>query len=491
MKILFVTSEVFPLIKTGGLGDVAYALPAALSAKGEDVRVIVPAYPQVLDLVYSRAAGHEHDKNSGLSIGDPFGVGEVHLFESVLPDTNVPVILVDCPALYARPGNPYTQHNGEDWPDNDLRFALLAWAAAKCATRGNITGWFPDVVHANDWQAGLTAAYLHYWSGHADRPKMIFTIHNIQFQGLFDPSVLPKIGLPKEAFAIDGLEYYGQVSYLKAGIFYSDVVTTVSPTYAKEILTPEYGMGMEGLLQKRSKNLKGLINGIDHKLWSSETDPWLEHPYGRKKLSPKQLNKAHIQRELHLPEDKDALLFSMVTRLTEQKGVDLLIEILPQLIEMNAQVAILGTGDEEMEKTLRTLSDTHENIAVRIGYFEALAHQIIAGSDVFLMPSRFEPCGLTQMYALRYGTLPLVRQSGGLADTVIDLDQNDEGTGFVFEAVDSGALLQAVQRAMDLFQDKKAWKKAQRRAMAMDFGWESASNAYKTLYSELVDDYSD
>lgn len=491
MKILFVASEVFPLIKTGGLGDVASALPAALAAKGEDIRIIMPAYPQVLDLVYSLTAGHEHDKNSGISLGDPFGVGEVHLFETTLPDTNVPLMLIDCPELYARPGNPYLQHTGEDWPDNHLRFALLGWAAAKCATRGNVTGWVPDIVHANDWQAGLTAAYLHYWSGHAPRPKTVFTIHNIQYQGLFPSHILPEIGMPGEAFTIDGLEYWDQVSFLKAGISFSDAVTTVSPTYAQEIKSPAYGMGMEGLLEERAIKLYGILNGIDTRVWDPETDHWIDHHYDRRKLSPKKLNKEAIQRELHLPVKKSAPLLSMVTRLTDQKGVDMLVDILPELARRGAQVLVLGAGDEVWEKALRTLADDFENIAVRIGYFESLAHRIIAGSDMFLMPSRFEPCGLTQMYALRYGTLPIVRRTGGLADTVVDMGPDDkgwdgQGTGFVFEDATPAALLEAVLRALELYKDKKEWSKAQRRAMSRDFGWDSASEVYKSLYTNLV-----
>lgn len=488
MKILFVASEVYPLIKTGGLGDVAGALPVALHGLGEDVRVIMPAYPQVIDAVYSSYMSHADDPHPGLSLGDPFGVGEVRLYEATLPDTDVPLWLVDCPALYARTGNPYLQDNGEDWPDNHLRFALLAWAAAKCATRGNVTGWFPDVVHCNDWQSGLTPAYLHFWAGEAVRPRTVFTIHNLQYQGLFDPDILPQIGLPHEAFAIDGLEFYGQASFLKAGLYYSDTVTTVSPTYAKEIQTPEFGVGMDGLLAARSERLRGILNGIDKNVWNPETDPWLGHHYSRRKITPKDLNKADLQREMHLPVKKSAPLFGVVTRLTEQKGIDMIIDILPDILESGAQVVVLGTGEAKWESALKALDQEYDNLKVRIGYYEGLAHQITAGSDIFLMPSRFEPCGLTQMYALRYGSLPLVRHTGGLADTVIDCGEDGEGTGFVFGPTDSKVLLATAKRAMRLYGRKTDWRKAQRKAMGQDFGWDSASVVYKNLYKSMIED---
>lgn len=476
MKILFVTAEAYPLLKTGGLGDVSGALPAALAKAGDDVRVMMPAYPQAVAMA--------HNKRDGANLGDPLGTGEVRLIEADMPGGGAPVWLVDCPALFARDGNPYVGPDGKDWPDNHLRFALLSRVAAMVAMPGNVTGWTPDVVHANDWQTGLIPAYLHYWGGR--RARTLFTVHNLQYQGLFPATVLGQLGLPREALSIDGLEFHGNVSFLKAGLFYSDALSTVSPTYAQEIQTKELGCGMDGLLRLRAGALSGLLNGIDSDDWNPATDDKIPHPYSAGRLAGKAKNKAQLQRDMGLPVDPSAPLFGMVSRLTGQKGIDMVVEAAPKLVAQGAQLAILGSGDKAWETALSQLAATTPGIRVSIGYDEDLAHRVIAGSDVFLMPSRFEPCGLTQMYALRYGTLPLVRNTGGLADTVVDVADDKRGTGFVFDAPTAAAMMAAAQRALDLYATPKTWKAVQVRAMKRDFGWETAAQSYKSLYSALV-----
>ncbi|MCW8862747.1 MAG: glycogen synthase GlgA [Rhodospirillales bacterium] len=475
MKILFATSEAYPLLKTGGLGDVAGALPTALAKGDDDVRIIMPAYPQALNAV--------EGKRDGPGLGDPLGAGEARLIEARMPGSGVPVWLVDCPALFDRPGNPYVGPDGRDWPDNHLRFAMLSRAAAMLSMPGNASGWTPDVVHANDWQTGLIPAYLHYWGGR--RARTVFTVHNLQYQGLFPATVLGELGLPPESYSIEGLEFHGQVSFLKAGLFYSDALTTVSPTYAREIQTSEYGCGMEGLLRLRAGALTGVLNGIDTDDWNPEKDSRIPKPYSATRLAGKTTAKALLQREMGLPEDPGAPLFGMVSRLTSQKGIDFVVEVAPKLVARGAQVAILGSGDKVWEDALRKLAVSSPGVSVSIGYDESLAHRIIAGADIFMMPSRFEPCGLTQMYALRYGTLPLVHHTGGLADTVEDVG-GGRGTGFVFNKPESTAVAAAAFRALKLYDDKKAWKETQARAMSRNSGWEMAAQSYKELYTTLV-----
>jgi len=476
MKILFVTSEAYPLMKTGGLADVSGALPAALARAGDDVRMLMPGYPQALDVA--------ENKRPGANLGDPLGCGEVRLIEAQMPGSGVKVWLVDCPALYKRDGNPYVGADGKDWPDNPLRFAMLARVAAMISMPGNAIRWTPDVVHANDWQTGLVPAYLHYWGGrHA---RTVFTVHNLQYQGIFPASRLDALGLPREAHAIDGLEFHHDISFLKAGLYYSDALTTVSPTYAGEIQTREHGCGMDGLLRLRAKALSGVLNGIDMADWNPAADSRLSHAYSAERPAGKAKVKAQMQSEMGVAVEPAAPVFGMVSRLTAQKGVDLVLEIAPSLAARGAQLVILGSGDKAWETALTQLGKAHPNISVTIGYDEEMAHRVIAGSDVFLMPSRFEPCGLTQMYALRYGTLPLVRRTGGLADTVVDVAIAGKGTGFVFDKPEAKALATATDRALGLYADTAAWKKVLVRAMKRDFGWETAAQSYRNLYSELV-----
>lgn len=483
MRVLFAASEAFPLIKTGGLADVAGALPVALARRGVDIRLMLPAYPAVRD-----TAERQRD---GLRLGNLLGAGETRLIEAEMPGSRLGLLLVDNPALYDRPGGPYQQPSGPDWPDNHLRFAVLALAAARVAAGGASRTWRPDIVHAHDWQTGLVAAYLAF----ADVPavRSVFTIHNMRYQGVFAPQLLEAIGLPAPALAIDGIEFHGQISYLKAGIAYSDRITTVSPTYAREIQTADGGFGLDGLLRHRAASLTGILNGIDEEHWSPQSDSYLDHRFDAASLPLKAANKEALQRELGLPVEPDAPLFGMVTRLTEQKGIDMVMGALPALIERGAQLAVLGSGDAQWEQALTAAQRDLPRVAVRLGYDERVSHRIIAGSDLFLMPSRFEPCGLTQMYAMRYGTLPVVRRTGGLADTVREAaplagaDDESAGTGFLLDGVQPADLVEAVDRALKLYSDQASWRRAQLRAMYQDFSWARAADAYGDIYTGLTE----
>ena len=476
MKILFATSEAYPLVKTGGLADVAGALPFALADLGLDMRIIMPAYPQALEKIGTRG--------KSVSLGDPFASGAMELIETTMPDSEMKLLLLDCPSLFDRPGGPYQGADGADWPDNDMRFAALSHAAAALAAPDNPLGWQPDLIHANDWQTGLIPAYLEF-HGHRD-VKSVFTIHNLQYQGRFSRDILDRAGIPHSAFSPEGLEFYGDACYLKSGIFYADHITTVSRTYAREIQTHQFGWGMEGILQARSERLSGIVNGIDTDVWSPGSDPFIPRNYTARSLNRKAENKAALQAEMGLPEEAQAPLFGVVSRLAEQKGIDLILEIIPDILAMGGQLAILGTGDAHWESALRQQGEQNPRISAAITYREDLSHRIIAASDMFLMPSRFEPCGLTQLYALGYGTAPIVRRTGGLADTVIDATRDKTGTGFVFDDASAGALRDAVMRAVDLYKDTANWQKMQRRAMKQDFSWTRSAKDYIKLYSSLV-----
>ena len=478
LRILFAASEAYPLVKTGGLADVAAALPAALNDIGVETRLLLPAYPEAMDAA--------RDVDRAAELGPLLGGHSVTLFSARMPDTDLPLLLLDCPPLFARRGNPYTDAAGNDWPDNHLRFATLSLAAARIASGTSGLDWRADVLHANDWQTGLAPAYLRM-SG-APNTRSVFTIHNMRYQGLFPAGVLAELELPRHAFGLEGLEFHGHVSMLKAGLAFCDRITTVSPTYAGEIRLPEFGYGMEGLLTARAHDLSGVLNGIDERAWNPATDPHIPAPYNDGDLSGKAACKTALQRDLELDEDTGAPLISMVTRLTAQKGVDLVIDILGALAERGIQVAILGAGDAGYEHHLRTLPVPPGRIATRIGYDETLAHRLIAGADMFLMPSRFEPCGLTQMYAMRYGTLPIARRTGGLADKNRDISTSDPtaGTGFLFDASTPDSLLDAVLRAVRLRADETAWRLAQRRAMQQDFSWSRAAEAYRGIYGRLA-----
>jgi len=477
MKVLFVVSEIYPIVKTGGLGDVAGALPIALAELGVDVRVMVPAYPAMLDAV--------EGLGEPVSLGDPLGGGETRLLLGRLPQSGIAVWLVHNPALFDRAAGPYLDPVGRDWHDNHLRFAVLARAAAMACDAGAILGWCPDVMHAHDWHAGLAPAYLHLRAGR--RPASVLTIHNLAFQGNFPAAVLGQVGLPPECFSMDGVEFHNQVSFLKAGIRYSDRVTTVSPTYAREILTPAMGCGFDGILRQRSGDLRGILNGIDYRVWDPAADPFIARAYDAGRLARKAANKAAVAERLGLAEKPTAPLIGVVSRLTDQKGVDLILGALPSLLAMGVRLAVVGTGDAPLEQGFRDAATAYPGrVGVWIGYDEPLAHLVQAGCDLLLVPSRFEPCGLTQLVALRYGTVPVVRRTGGLADTVIDASREDEGTGFAFEAATPLGLSGAVSRALAAYRKRTAWKALQRRAMAQDFSWVRAARDYLALYGELA-----
>ncbi|MDR0480998.1 MAG: glycogen synthase GlgA, partial [Gallionellaceae bacterium] len=408
MRILFATSEITPLIKTGGLADVSAALPAALRRLGADVRVLLPAYPQVL-----RALPHMREATALALPGFP----SARLLESALPD-GVPLWLVDCPDLYQRSGGPYIDEHGQDWHDNARRFGLLSKVAAVLGSANSPLSWHPDIVNCNDWQTGLTPAYLHF----AERPApCVMAIHNLAFQGVFPAYTTAELGLPPESFQMEGVEYYGQLSFLKAGVYYANYITTVSPSYAEEIQTSALGFGMQGLLMDRRDRLSGIVNGVDYDEWNSATDPALPLHYDRDTLDNKSASKLELQRHMGLTADIDIPLFGLVSRFTHQKGLDMVLDIAPRLVELPAQLALLGSGSPAMQDAAMELAQRyHGRIGVRIGFDEPLSHLIEAGSDVFLMPSRFEPCGLNQMYSQRYGTPPIVHATGGLKDTVTD-----------------------------------------------------------------------
>ncbi|OHC73804.1 MAG: starch synthase [Rhodospirillales bacterium RIFCSPLOWO2_12_FULL_58_28] len=477
MRILFAVAEAYPLVKTGGLADVASGLPAALAALGNDVRIILPAYPEAL--------AKADAKGASAPLGDPLGAGETGLLPCRMPDSGVPALLVDCPALFDRPGSLYQDAKGHVWPDNHLRFALLSKAAAMVASGGAVDGWRPDVLHANDWHTGLIPLYLKRWDG--ARTPSVFTIHNLHYQGLFERAVLQSIGLSSDLFSIDGVEYHGKVSFMKAGLQFSDRITTVSPAYAREIQGEEMGEGLQGLIRAKSHLLRGILNGVDYGLWDSSDDKALAGGYSAARLGGKAECKRALQREMGLNEAGDTPLLGVVGRFTRQKGMDLLLKALDGIFGLGAQVTVLGSGEAKLEHAMTKAANASQGrMAVKIGYDEELAHRIIAGSDMVVMPSRFEPCGLTQLYALRYGALPIVRRTGGLADSVIDISQGKEGTGFVFDGATAGELLGAVKRGVDLYRRPKDWRVVQKTAMTQDFSWKKVANEYLSLYNELL-----
>ncbi|MCA1909784.1 MAG: glycogen synthase GlgA [Magnetospirillum sp.] len=484
MRILFAASEVFPLVKTGGLADVAGALPAALIEAGHEVRVLLPGYPQAL----AKAEG----KRQVASFGDPLGVGgEAKLISAKLPGSGVPVWLLDCPALYDRVGGPYVDENGLDYADNPLRFGLLSWVAARLCTDDSPVKWRPQVLHCHDWQTGLAPAYLKAWAVEKP-PATVFTIHNIAYQGQFPAETLERLGLPWSMFTMDGLEYWGDVSFLKSGLVYADKLTTVSPRYAREIQSSAFGCGMEGVLSWRAADLAGILNGADYRVWNPSDDSLLAKTYGvADYVAGKAANKAALQQSLGLETDSQAPLMVIISRLADQKGMDMVLSTLPALLRQGAQLAVLGAGDRALEQGFQLAAHgSPRRVAVTIGYSEELAHRLLGGGDMLLMPSRFEPCGLTQFYAMRYGTVPVVHATGGLADTVMDCSydglMSGTGTGFVFEHANAGAFQWCVERAIASFANKDQWQRIQTTGMAQDFSWSRSAVRYGQLYDGMV-----
>jgi starch synthase len=481
LRVLYVSSEIYPLAKTGGLADVSAALPKALSALGVEMQLLLPGYPKAIESAANVSVEVE--------LADFMGAGPMRLISARTPDTSLPIWLVDCPSLFRRSGGPYQDENGQDWPDNALRFALFNHVAARLSLGLILPNWRADVVHGNDWHAGLLPAILAGTSG--QRPATLFTIHNLAFQGLFPADLYPQLGLPGESHIPEGLEFYGKISFLKAGISYSDLLTTVSPTYAREILTVEYGCGLEGLLQRRSKDLVGILNGADYQVWNPATDTHLPANFNLQNTAGKQVCKAALQAELGLEVDSKAALVVLVARMTEQKMADVVCDTLPRIIENGAQCALLGEGDRRLEEGFKLAARRDPGrIAVRIGYEEPLAHRLLAGGDILLHPARFEPCGLTQLYAMRYGTLPVVRNTGGLHDAVVDANDHSvlrgTATGFAFEGANSVDMLHCIERALGLYSQPLAWRKVRRQAMAQDFGWSVSAHRYLALYGDLA-----
>lgn len=473
LNVLSVASEIFPIIKTGGLADVAGALPGALAHEGATVVTLIPAYPPVLEALDRIEVVHRYPALFG---------GPARLLSARAGQLDL--FILDAPHLFDRPGSPYLTPDGRDWPDNARRFAALGRAGADIG-QGLVPGFVPDILHAHDWQAGLAPAYLHF--DDKPRPATFITIHNIAFQGVFPAYLLHELGLPPRSFTIDGVEYHGQISFLKAGLRLADRITTVSPTYAKEIQTAEGGMGLDGLLRARSGDISGILNGIDDQVWNPATDPYLKAPFGRDDLDARFANKEALQVRLGLKPDPEALLFGVVSRLSEQKGLDLVLAALPLLLEDGGQFALLGAGDRGLEASFQAVAaDFPGQVGCFLGYDEMLAHQIQGGSDALLVPSRFEPCGLTQLCAMRYGSVPIVSRVGGLADTVIDANEmalaTGVATGFQFSPVSLTAALDAFRRAKDLWLDMDAWRQLQRNGMAVDVGWGRPARHYASLY---------
>lgn len=487
LRVLSIASEIFPLIKVGELADVTGALPISLKPEGVEVRTIVPGYPSVMNSL-GQVDGVIHLPN--------FFGAEARLLRAT--SFELSLFVLDAPHLFARPGNPYVRADGMDWPDNALRFAALARMAADIGL-GFVPSFVPDIVHAHDWHGALALAYMHY--SDRQRPATVMTVHNVTYQGVFPPEMLAAIDLPPQSFAMHGVEYYGRIGYLKAGLYFADRITTVSPTYAREILSDEGGMGLGGLLRERSCDLSGILNGIDTSVWDPSTDPHIPgcfYPdvssgFEAELLQNRATNKAALQRQLGLQVAPDAFVLGVIGRLSSRKGMDLLLENLPMIVREGMQLVVLGNGgDRSLQYRYRTAAQANpDRVSLTIGQDEGLAHLIQAGADALVVPSRFEPCGLTQLCALRYGTVPIVSRIGGLEDTVVDVDDlittGGGQTGFKFGPVTVENLADAIQRAWSTFHDVAAWRRIQRNGMSTDVSWRKPARRYADLYSGLVE----
>jgi len=486
LRVLSIASEIYPLIKTGELADVTGALPIALKAEGIEVRTLVPGYPSVLD-----------------SLGAVEGVLHLPLFFGAdarllwATSCELSLFVLDAPHLFARAGNPYLRSDGGEWPDNALRFAALARVAADIGL-GAVSSFVPDIVHAHDWQAALALAYLHY--SNRRRPATVLTVHNIAYQGVFPREMLAAIGLPAESFAMHGVEYYGKIGFLKAGLYFADRITTVSPTYAREILSDEGGMGLGGLLRERSCDLSGILNGVDTSVWDPSTDPHIpgcfypDVPGGFESdvLKNRATNKAALQQRLGLQRAPDAFTLGVVGRLSGQTGLELLLEILPTILSEGMQLAVMASGDRRLQyRYLAAAQANPDRVSVTIGHDEGLGHLIQAGADALVVPSLFEPCGLMQLCALRYGTVPIVSRVGGLEDSVVDAEglavTGGKQTGFKFGPVTAENLVGVLQRANATFHDVAVWRRIQRNGMSTDVSWRNPARHYASLYSRLVE----
>ena len=487
LRVLSIASEIYPLIKIGELADVTGALPIALKSEGVEVRTVVPGYPSVMNSL-GVVEGVVHLPN--------FFGAEARLIRAT--SCELGLFVLDAPHLFSRAGNPYLRVDGADWPDNALRFAALARIAADIGL-GFVSSFVPDIVHAHDWHAALALAYMHY--SNRRRPATVMTVHNLAYQGVFPREMLAAIDLPPQSFTVHGVEYYGKIGFLKAGLYFADRITTVSPTYAREILSDEGGMGLGGLLRDRSCDLSGILNGIDTSVWDPATDPHIpgcfytdvSSGFESEVLQNRAINKAALQRRLGLQLAPDVLMLGVIGRLSSRKGLDLLLENLPTIVREGMQLVVLGSGgDRSLQYRYRAAAQAHpERVSVTIGHDESLAHLIQAGADALVVPSRFEPCGLTQLCALRYGTVPIVSRVGGLGDTVVDVDDlaiiGGGQTGFKFGPVTAENLAGVLQRACATFHDVAAWRRIQRNGMSIDVSWRNPASRYADLYSSLVE----
>jgi starch synthase len=479
LRALHVVSELYPIVKTGGLADVAAGLTVALRTLGVDARVLMPGYPAVMRALRD---AHEVVRDPGLFHGGPARILDARTADGT------PLYVLECPGLFQRSGGPYVDERGLDFPDNHRRFAALGWAGARVATSDH-PDLRADILHAHDWQAGLAVAYVKL-AGRAS-PRCITTIHSIEYPGAFDRSVLPELALPEHVYSVYGVEFYGRLSFAKAGLYYADRITTVSPTYARELQQDGRGGGFEGLLRTRSADLTGILNGVDYAEWSPETDRHLPRRYFAQDFRGKRAAKQALRKRLGLAEAPRTPIFGIVSRLVWQKGIDWVVELIPWLVENGAQVAILGSGDPGLMRAIADCATRYpESVGAMVGYDESLSHLVQAGSDSILVPSRTEPCGLTQMYALRYGSPPVVRCTGGLADSVVDATEQSlrEGfaTGFAFDEPSVEGLQGALSRAMEVYRQAPVWKRLQRSGMAADFGWPRSAEVYANLYESLL-----
>ncbi len=477
LRVLAVASEMSPLVKTGGLADVVGALPAALAAQDVETRTLIPGYPEVLAAL--------RIGQTALSYDDLFG-GPAWVHAGRLGEIDVHALVA--PHLYAREGGPYADGSGVDYPDNPLRFAALAWVGAQIA-QGAIDGFAPDVLHAHDWQAALAPVYLHYSDN--PRPATVLTLHNIAFQGQYPKDLLEPLLLPPEAFAMEGVEYYGAIGFLKGGLQLCDRITTVSPSYAQEIETSDFGMGLDGLLRARAEVVTGILNGVDESVWNPAKDPRIEARYDHFSLATRAKNKTALQKRMRLRVDPDTFLLGVVSRLSWQKGHDMLLADLPALMARHTQLVLIGTGEKHLEEGFLAAQEAYPGrVSATIGYSEDMAHLIQAGADAFLAPSRFEPCGLTQLYALRYGAVPIVSRVGGLKDTIIDANemalQAGVATGLQFSPPTPEALAIAIHQAEHIFRDRETWRKLQINGMKTDVSWRHPARRYAELYREAV-----
>lgn len=479
IRVLSVASEAVPLVKTGGLADVAGALPSAVAAHGVEMTTLLPGYPAVMKALGRARAMHTWDLLLGEKARLLAGKIDGH-----------PLLVLDAPAFFQREGGPYSDADGRDWVDNWWRFAAFGRAAADIAG-GLVKARRFDVVHAHDWQAAMALAYMRFAppEGATALPS-VMTIHNMAFQGFYGADKFPALGLPSQAWSMDGVEYHGGVGFLKAGLEAASAITTVSPTYAREIRTAEFGMGLEGLILSRGDKVSGIVNGIDPAQWNPQVDPALASPFSVKTIAKRAANKRALEAEFGL-ESGDGPLFVVITRLTWQKGMDVLLEVIDHLVGIGGRLALLGSGDKAMENAFHAAAMRHPGkVGVRIGYDEALSHRMQGGGDAILVPSRFEPCGLTQLYGLAYGCVPVVARTGGLADTVIDANlaavMGGVATGVQFNGVNYAGLADAVSRAVTLFWQQDVWRGIQRAGMKTDFSWSRSGKAYADLYAKLI-----